>query len=342
MEAMAEETARELVSQWASRGYFRLKYMGDKIFVREIIPGAAYTIKLKTHYEQRSVARVAVPYQGDTIDQGPTPPDPWSIPVARPAPFEERTERLPVPYTEQVEVCSQCAGQGRVVCGVCNGNRQIPCPHCHGSRMISYPVTIMSRDQQGRAVPMTRLEQRMCHCGTGVVRCSRCSGLGMVTCGQCKGLGRLKWFDELTVQFSNRPQAALLEFTPVPDRWFHRLSGEMLCQEKAHRIESLPTQIAPVDSKTAELLAIAHRVDPRQCHILCEQMSIERIPVYEVKYMYAGGDQQLWICGKEREIYAPNSPWNRERFALLVTGCVIATATVVGLVVWWLRASGAL
>jgi len=337
IEPMTEETARELVSRWASRGYFRLKYMGDKIFVREIIPGAAYTIKLRTHYEARRVAQVAIPYQGDPIDHGPQPPEPWDVPVPRPAEFEERTERRPIPFTERVEVCSDCAGQGRVVCGVCSGNRQIPCPTCHGSRMISHPVTIVSRDQQGRPVPVTRYEQRICHCGTGMVRCSRCSGLGMVTCGRCKGLGRLKWFDELTVQFTNRNQAALLEFTPVPDRWFHRLSGQLLLNEQATRIEPFPIDLAPVDSKTRELLGIAHRLDPRERQILREHLSIERIPVYEVKYMYAGGDQQLWICGNEREIYAPKSPWNRERFALLVAGCVIAMTAVIGLLVWWWR-----
>src|SRR5262245_2920051 len=98
---LAEEKAREVINRWADGGVFRLKNMGDKIFIDQITPGAAYTLRLQTHVERRQVRLTSEPYHGGQVDDRGRAPDRWDIPVHRPGPFEERTQHVPVPHTER-------------------------------------------------------------------------------------------------------------------------------------------------------------------------------------------------------------------------------------------------
>src|SRR5262249_49533648 len=79
--ALGEEQAREIINHWGDGGFFRLKNMGDKIFVDQITCGVAYTIRLQTHYEQRQVRQVAKPYLGGSVDDRGQAPDRWEVPV---------------------------------------------------------------------------------------------------------------------------------------------------------------------------------------------------------------------------------------------------------------------
>src|SRR5262245_54816387 len=102
---LGEEQARELINRWGAAGFLRLRNMGDKIFIDKITPGTAFTIRLQTHYEQRRVQGAAEPYRGGMVDDRGRPPDPWDVNVRQPASFEERTEIVPIPHTERVQMC---------------------------------------------------------------------------------------------------------------------------------------------------------------------------------------------------------------------------------------------
>jgi hypothetical protein len=332
---MAEQEACDIISQWGNSGFFRLRNMGDKIFVTKISPGAAYTIRLQTHYEQRTVHQAQAPFHGGQVDNHGQAPGPWQVPVRRPEEFEERVERVPVPHTERVEMCAHCAGQGRVTCGMCNGRGQVPCSMCGGTGMRQRQVMDTTRNAQGNPVSMPRMIQERCSCGNGVVRCGGCGGHGVVRCSTCAGTGRVKVFDQILVRFQAAKQGELLDVTPVPDRWFGHLTGEALVEEKSPRVERFEPVKPDVDQKANELLAESHTIDRDTAQILLQWLRIDRIPLHEVDYKYAGTERKLWICGNERDIYAPKAPWNRTRMALLIGFSVLAIAAIVGVVAGW-------
>ena len=77
-------------------------------------------------------------------------------------------------------------------------------------------------------------------------------------------------------------------------------------------------------------------VESDQSRILLQQIHVERIPLQEVQYRYAGQDQRLWICGNEKAVYAPNAPWNRSRLALLIGGLALGAALAIAILVYLL------
>jgi hypothetical protein len=158
----------------------------------------------------------------------------------------------------------------------------------------------------------------------------------MRRCSTCAGSGQVKTRDQLVVRFQTAKEGEVLDVTPVPDRWLGTLTGEVLVDKKARRIDGCDGVPDPVVRKAGDLLAKAHAVDEGQVHILLQLLHVERIPLAEVHYKYAGVDRQLWICGREQEVYAPNAPHNRTRIFWTAAGAALAVAVLVGLVVFLL------
>ena len=75
---LPEADAREAINRW-SQGFFRVRYLGDKIFLNKIVPCYSYNVRLQTQYEERIVATDSVQYHGQPLDSDGTPPDPWSM-----------------------------------------------------------------------------------------------------------------------------------------------------------------------------------------------------------------------------------------------------------------------
>lgn len=324
--ADTENDAREIVNRWAAKGFFRLRNMGDKIFVEQLSKGAAYTIRLQTHYEHRTVEQAETPYAGGPVDDRRRPPDPWQMPVHRPNEFEQRVERMTVPGTERVQMCGTCAGQGRVVCPQCNGQGQSTCSRCGGSGMVEQHIMEPGgRDAQGQVVMTPRVVRHRCSCANGLVRCTACMGNGMQTCRRCNGSGKTKGFEQLIVRFQAATQGEILDVTPVPDKWLGSLAGDPVIDLKEPRIDAAQAVTPEVDAKVNDLLAQSHAINTGEARILLQALRVERIPLVEVDYKYAGVERKLWICGRQQEVYAPKAPWRRQRVAL----CVLAGALVV-------------
>jgi hypothetical protein len=323
-----EEDAREIVNRWATKGFFRLRNMGDKIFVQQLSKGAAYTIRLQTHYEHRTVQQAETPYAGGPVDDRRRPPDPWQMPVRKPTEFEQRVERLTVPGTERVQMCGNCAGQGRVVCPQCNGQGQSTCPLCGGRGVVERQVMEPGGvDARGNPTSVMRVVRHRCSCANGLVRCGACMGNGMQTCGRCNGSGKTKSFEQLIVRFQAATQGEILDVTPVPDKWLGSLSGDAVIDRKEPLIDGAVAVTPDVDAKVNELLAQSHAVDTGEARILLQALRVERIPLVEVAYKYAGVERKLWICGQQQEVYAPKSPWRRQRLLMVaLAGAVVVAA----------------
>jgi hypothetical protein len=337
--SLSEDQAREVINRWGGRGFFRLRNMGDKIMIDGVRVGSAYTIKLRSQYEQRSVREGEVPFHGGYVDDRGQPPQPWDIPVARPPNFQERTEKITIPHSERVETCGDCHGRGQVTCGRCNGQGRISCPSCLGTGIREMPTFDMVRGPDGNAVPMTRIVRSRCVCGSGVISCTSCMGRGIQTCSNCRGSGQVKTFDQVVVRFQTATQGELLDVTPVPDGWFGRISGTVAVDLQAERIDQFEPVTPEVDKKAKELLARSHEIKESNARLLQQELRIERVPLFEVPYRYAGDQRRLWICGNEQEIYAPEAPWHRRRLMLLIGACIVAGILAAAAAVWyfWFR-----
>lgn len=200
--------------------------------------------------------------------------------------------------------------------------------------MVQVPVMEPGQGGQG---PTMRMENKPCtSCSGGMVRCGACSGTGVQRCGGCAGHGQVKTFDQLIVRFQTAKQGELLDVTPVPDPWLGRLSGDLLVNRKERLIAACPGGVpAEVVAKADDLLAKSHAVDEDRARILLQMLHVERIPVYEVGYTYAGTDRTLWICGREQELHAPGAPWNRQRLYGVIAGSVAVVAAAVAAAVYF-------
>jgi hypothetical protein len=329
---ISEDDAREVLNRWGAGGYFRLRNFGDKIFVRNISATSSYTAGLRTHYEERVIRQVRRPFLGGAVDDHGRSPGVWDISVRTPREFEERREVMPVPHTERVQTCPNCAGQGQTVCGLCQGSGQMPCLFCGGTGFVERAEMVPGGGDQG--APMMRTVRTRCSCANGRVRCRSCGGNGRVTCATCSGSGQVVTLDQLTVRFQSLVKGEVLDWTPVPDNLIGKLTGDVLIDEKTPHIESAPPVSPEVDSHVAALLQASHDLDEDHARILLQHLHVERIPVFQIDYTYAGRDRQCWICGGERFVYAPHAPWPRGRLAACITGAAMAVVAA-GLALWY-------
>lgn len=327
---LPEAEAREAINRW-SQGFFRVRYLGDKIFIDRIVPAYSYTVRLRSQYEERGVAPVSVPYHGQPLDDRGTPPDPWDIPVPPPNDFEERTETLAVPYTDRVSLCPKCAGVGHIACSRCNASGQVTCPHCGGRGFQDSMQPRPAQDAAGKpTTQMVSVRSDCPHCFHGQVTCSSCSGNGRVTCASCEGTGNVRTFDQLTVRFRDATHVELLDPTDLPDDLLRKLKGDTIFTKRATRIDASPGMPAQVESASRTLLEKSHTYDERDTHLLFQELAVERIAVHEVAYKYAGVERRLWIYA-DGQVHAPDAPWRRDRLWAIIGG--IAAAVVLGILV---------
>jgi hypothetical protein len=325
---LPEDQAREAINRW-SQGFFRILNLGDKIFLHKIVPCYSYNVRLKTQYEERIVTTDSVPYHGQQLDSHGTPPDPWSISVPQPEEYEERTETLRVPHTDRATRCPQCAGVGEIACFRCHGTGQAACSWCGGRGFIVRLEPRPGHNANGQPTMQFETVHSQCpSCFQGRVSCSSCSGNGRVTCPQCEGHCRVCLFERLTVRFRKRSLYEVFDTTEVPDENFEKLTGEAIFSRHAPRVERVTGLPPAVEQSGQKLLRESQTVDQRQARVLFQDMAIERVPVHEVHYMYAGIDRRLWIYG-DGHVHAPGAPWRRGRLVGILAAAAGAIIVVV-------------
>lgn len=328
--AQSSQEIQEALNRWSDQGFFRLKRLGDRIRLESVVSCSAYTLKLQTQYEQRTVQRASEPFHGGAVDDVGVPPDPFQISVACPKDFEERTERIRVPHTESVEGCRECSGSGRVSCSFCLGRGRTTCPWCGGSGSVMRTVTRTETDAQGVTTTRTEMVNESCSCIGGQVTCSSCGGSGHKTCSSCNGSGRIRTFDLLTVDFRCPTLTDVLDATGVPNPLLGTVTGKTVADERAERIPDVVRLDADADQRIAALLAQSHSVQAGQTCIHFQHLHVEQVPIQEVTYRYREGEpKRLWVYGAEAQVFAPDAPksWLR-----IFAVALFVAATVGGIV----------
>jgi hypothetical protein len=78
---ITEQEVRDLMDDWSRKGFFRARALGSRSAIESVTHRAAHTLRLRTHYEQRRVETVSVPYRAGPIDRDGEPPAVWDVPV---------------------------------------------------------------------------------------------------------------------------------------------------------------------------------------------------------------------------------------------------------------------
>jgi hypothetical protein len=332
--ALEHADARYLINQWSAQGFFRVRGLGGKISVEEVVPCASYTIQLKSQYEDRSVSEQTVPFTGGPLDDHGHRPDPWSMPVSAPTDFQDRTEAIPLPHTEHVRTCPACAGKTRVTCSGCGGFGKVNCPHCNGSGFRTRTETRTTHNAQGMPVTETVNVREACTCFHGKVPCGSCGGAGTVVCGQCQGHGRIKTFEQLDVHFRVENQTEAVHETRMPDALLKQTHGKVLCDERGTPTVPPPTLDGAVDGRVAQLLERAKAAGHSHSRLLFQHLHIEHVPIQEVRYRYRKSPPRcLWIYGDDQRIHAPGAPQPWGKLAAIILGGLLAVAAVIALLV---------
>jgi hypothetical protein len=230
---LASADARHVINRWSARGLFRVRGLGGKIAVEDVVPCSSYTLRLASQYEDRSVAERTVPFAGGPVDDHGRRPGPWDLQVERPGDFRERTEEVPIPHTERVRTCPRCEGRARTTCGQCQGFGKVACPWCNGTGYRVRTETRTVQDAGGNTTLQPVTTRERCTCFGGKVGCGGCGGEGTVVCGDCQGHGRVKTFEQLRVHFRVEHRTEVVHATRVPDRLLGQARGVVLVDEQA-------------------------------------------------------------------------------------------------------------
>ncbi len=327
---LSSADARHLINQWGSQGFFRVRGFGGKIAVEEIVPCSSYTVRLRSQYEDRSVSGKTVPFTGGAVDNRGRPPGLWDLSVTEPMDFEERTEEMPVPHTEQVRPCERCNSSGRMTCPQCQGFGQIMCSSCNGRGYRTRTEMRNETDAFGKTVMKSVEVRDSCTCFNGKVGCAACGGQCTVVCGDCQGNGRVKTFEQLTVHFRVDSPIEVIHATKIPDKLLQQVGGEVLVDERAAPAVKCPTVDPAVDDRTAKLLKKSQSVPEGQSRLLFQHLHIESVSVQEVRYHYRNSPLKfLWIYGSEQRIYAPGAPWPWGKLAAIALGCAVVVGALI-------------
>ena len=224
----ARDRVRDYINAYAasSRGHPFAGY-GDHINLKTYELCPIYVVSLRTQYDQRYVNTGQYPYKNTDIPARrflkESDVDAWSYELRTTDRFTDDQCAYEVPGSQHVEICSTCAGKGKVTCPTCDGEGRVTCSDCGGSGALTctacggrgssncsscngrgykqesyeerYVQSMKFKDGFSTPVYGYRTAYRDVVCpscrGSGKHICSSCDGRGEHTCSKCGGKGDL-------------------------------------------------------------------------------------------------------------------------------------------------------
>jgi hypothetical protein len=145
----------------------------------------------------------------------------------------------------------------------------------------------------------------------------------------------VKTFEQLTIQFHAATHDEVLDRTDLPDEMIGKLQGEVISTKRAAQLADCRGLPPTVEQSSRKLLQQSQSVDERQTRVLFQNLTVDRVPVHEVHYTYAGVPRRLWIYG-DGHVHAPGAPWRRDRL-LAILAAIAGAMIVVALAFFLLR-----
>jgi len=194
-----------------------------------------------------------------------------------------------------------------------------------GFRTSQQPQTV--HDAAGNPVTQMVNVTTPCTCAAGRVTCTQCGGNGRKTCASCNGSGRTKSFDQLSIRFRHASDKEVIGAAYVPEHYLQAARGEVVLDQSA--FHDVPAVASDADPRIGELVRKSRTVDERSTRLLFQHLHVERVPIHEIVYRYAGDTKRLWIYGCEQEVYAPGAPWHWKQALGIVAGVIGVVVTLI-------------
>ena len=135
-----EESMREALTEYADTiPHHELSELGNDIVNLTLFHVVrAYSLRLRSLYEQRHAKREEEPWTGEscpppTIDEKSIRIWDYQYP-ALPSEFRPITQSHRVNESQELRICSRCNGRKWTFCLLCSGSGGVTCASCHGSR----------------------------------------------------------------------------------------------------------------------------------------------------------------------------------------------------------------
>ncbi|CAL1537493.1 unnamed protein product [Lymnaea stagnalis] len=293
---ITEDQAREAIIEFVSEHCCYGKGPALEMKINDLQSSSAFHYTLETFGEGRSTKWTCQPYMGEGIVVSGSPPGAWDIQAQPPAMFQTNKLEVEVPNTASVKPCHVCGARGYKFCYMCLGSGRRQCAFCNGTGRISY-----YEDGEHR--------HKHCHsCTGGMTTCFTCNGSGRIECRKCKGRANLRWFIQLTINWTNHLEDHIVERTALPDELIRSVSGEVAFEETSPRVwpvNHFPEQEINMASKG---LVSKHGSGFPSERILMQRHRVRIIPVTQVGYHYKSQTSSFFVYGLEHKVYAPDYP----------------------------------
>ncbi|PAA93084.1 hypothetical protein BOX15_Mlig002784g1 [Macrostomum lignano] len=301
-----EDECRLALKAWARRHFLLCGGKIKEIKFRNISQRRAFQYSLDTYVETRNVHSAVEPLENLKNACRQFPQSLWDI-ECRPGgrPFESSEQRVAIPGTARVILCSACNGRGWQVCVACHGSGRADCDTCFGgdfagpgSRRLEFP----SQAVYGR---------HACHeCNeTGEYGCPYCTGVGHLHCKACLGKGKLQRYMQLTVRFDSISSNQLMcERMDLLESRLSKVTGVLL-HETDSAAEGLPlTQFSKEVRQLSQAMLDYHAEQAKrtEARILRQRQVLHAVPVTQVDYTWRGRNGTLWIYGNEQKCFCPH------------------------------------
>jgi|GEM_PF-4649520 len=236
--------------------------------------------------------------------------------------------------------CSSCGGSGKHECRYCGGSGQreqyfydrrsssgstrlAHCNHCGG----------------GGSIPCTYCKNGYQNCdncgGRAEVDCHVCDGSGILICSDCKGYGSLVSYLNINSIFKPKENNDFIHHKMLPNPIISGnqlsiynggdiISSEGISFEDPEEIlniilkEIAPNILEPVPNENLRQILgqlLLNLKDNSEMGIINkdyiifkQKLAISQICAIYLKYIYNQKDYDLWIYGKENNIFAPENP----------------------------------
>lgn len=294
-----EQQVRDAICAFADKNCCYGTGAAERMSLEKMEPSGGLHYQLESFTETRTTCWQHLPYQGGFVD-GPhcgRAPAVWEIVCSPSELFNTHTKKIEVPHTSNVKTCHTCTGCGFVRCTKCQGRGKVRCSSCHGSgrRTVHH---------NGRS---ERRNCTWCH-GSGRKRCSRCSGDGRVRCPTCEGYTKLRWFIELTVQYTNNLEDFIHETTDLPNELIRDVSGKVVFEQTLPYVWPISQyHIQEINLSSIEMVE-RHRSAWPNSKMLQQRQVLRSVPVTEVHYKFKDKDGRFWVYGNEQEVHCPDYP----------------------------------
>ncbi len=312
VKAKSQDEARALLLAWINQTCCYGSKPAKECEIKTCVGKPSFVCNVDTFVEYRSTEKAFRPYVRGTPYTSPRdgyPPQPWAIPCSVIPHFQDKVEKIEVPFTSSIVECHDCQGQGQVRCSSCSGDGKVRCTRCGGDGKVTH------HGENGHT------HQDKCNAcgGDGQCKCTHCGGDGRLTCNTCSGNKQLRWFIEMTRTHKTLKNMKAVD--DIPDRDLspaevNMVKGKPILERTAPNMAP-PSGFNPeIDQTMMELDNAAQQQRASlNSYQHQERITLSMVPVTQVTAQYDGAQFRWYIYGECNAVKVVDYP------ATMCCGC---------------------